>query len=119
MSAPLLRRSLAVPLSNGSGSFVLPCKKVRLLSRSPPLLVPRLAKALTPLNPQLVFEYCETWGSNEGMRNFLSKGDVVKVAERYPGVEVVVRRVENRHPHLRGVYGTFKIFSDLYFSTFS
>lgn len=57
---------------------------------------------------QLVFEYCETWGSNKGMRSFLSKGDVVKVAERYPGVEVVVRRVENRHPHLRGVYSTFK-----------
>ena len=38
------------------------------------------------------------------MRAFLSKGDVVKVAQRFPGVEVVVRRVENRHPHLRGVY---------------
>lgn len=55
-----------------------------------------------------MFEYCETWGSNKGMRSFLSKGDVVKVAERYPGVEVVVRRVENRHPHLRGVYSTLQ-----------
>jgi hypothetical protein len=39
------------------------------------------------------------------MRSFLSHGDIVKVAERYPGVEMVVKRVENRHPHLRGVYG--------------
>lgn len=79
MSLPLLRRSLVAPISNGSSAFILPCKK-------------------------LIFEYCETWGSNRGMKDFLLR-DVVAVAEKNQGVEVVVRRVENRHPHVRGIYG--------------
>ncbi|KAM0792858.1 hypothetical protein ACM66B_002622 [Microbotryomycetes sp. NB124-2] len=77
--AHILRRSLAAPVSNGSAAFVLPCRK-------------------------LVFEYCESWGSNKGMREFLGRGDIVKVAERNPGVEIVLRRVDNRHPHIKGVY---------------
>ncbi|SGY68388.1 BQ5605_C004g02882 [Microbotryum silenes-dioicae] len=77
---PILRRSLAVPVANGTKSFVLPCKKI-------------------------VFEYCETWGSNRGMREFLANGPIVSFARRYPGVEMVVQRVDNRHPHLRAVYG--------------
>ncbi|KDE08713.1 hypothetical protein MVLG_01168 [Microbotryum lychnidis-dioicae p1A1 Lamole] len=76
---PILRRSLAVPVANGTKSFVLPCKKI-------------------------VFEYCETWGSNRGMREFLANGPIVSFAQRYPGVEMVVQRVDNRHPHLRAVY---------------
>lgn len=40
------------------------------------------------------------------MKEFLEK-DVVKVAEQYPGVEVVVRRKENHHPHVKGIYGAF------------
>lgn len=38
------------------------------------------------------------------MKDFLLR-DVVAVAEKNQGVEVVVRRVENRHPHVRGIYG--------------
>lgn len=84
MSASILRASLKAPLSSGtagpsSAAFLLPCKK-------------------------LVVEYCEVWGSNRGMRDFVAS-EAVRLAERYPGVEMVVKRVENRHPHLRGSYG--------------
>lgn len=79
MVLPILRRSLAVPPTTINSTFILGAKK-------------------------LVFEYCETWGSNEGMKKFILN-DMVGVAERYPGVEMVVRRVDHRHPHLRGLYG--------------
>lgn len=75
----ILRRGLSVPLSNGHTSFILPCKK-------------------------LIFEYSEVWGSNGGLKDFLAK-DVVALAEANPGVECVVRRRENKHPVVRGVYG--------------
>lgn len=85
MAAPILRASLRAPLASGtagpsSAAFVLPCRK-------------------------LVLEYCEVWGSNRGMRDFVAS-EAVRLAERYPGVEMVIKRVENRHPHLRGNYGT-------------
>jgi len=84
MSAPLLRASLRAPLASGtagpsSAAFLLPCRK-------------------------LVLEYCEGWGANKGMRDFVAT-EAVRLAERFPGVEMVVKRVENRHPHLRGNYG--------------
>lgn len=69
---PVLRRSLIAPLSNGgpSAAFVLPCKK-------------------------LVVEYCETWGSNRGMQQFI-QSSLVPLACANPSVELVLRRVENR-----------------------
>lgn len=82
--ASILRASLRAPLSSGAAgpsnaAFILPCRK-------------------------LVLEYCEVWGSNKGMRDFVAT-EAVRLAEKYPGVEFVVRRVENRHPHLKGNYG--------------
>ena len=77
----ILRRSLSAPLSNGHTSFILPCKK-------------------------LIFEYCEVWGSNRGMKDFLAQ-QVTRVAAANPGVECVVRRRPNKHPVLRAVYGQF------------
>ncbi|KAK4699722.1 large subunit ribosomal protein L43, partial [Phenoliferia sp. Uapishka_3] len=78
MTTPILRRSLAVPLSSGKSQFILPCKK-------------------------LIFEYCETWGSNKGMKQTISN-NLIQLARNNPSVEVVLKRVDNRHPHLRGVY---------------
>ncbi len=88
MAAPVLRASLRAPLSSGtagpsSAAFLLPCRK-------------------------LVLEYCEVWGSNKGMRDFVAT-EAVKLAERYPGVEMVIKRVENRHPHLKGNYGKHQL----------
>ncbi|KAI5481005.1 ribosome control protein 1 domain containing protein [Pseudohyphozyma bogoriensis] len=78
-TSKLLRRALSVPTSNGGPSaFTLPVKR-------------------------LVLTYGETWGSNRGMKNFIVN-NLVGVAQRNPGVEVVVKRVENEHPSLRGVY---------------
>ncbi|GAA6033386.1 hypothetical protein JCM8097_006725 [Rhodosporidiobolus ruineniae] len=81
MSAPLLRRALAAPLTPGAApsAFALPCTK-------------------------LVIQYSETQGSNKGMRNFIGSAMVVDLAHRYPQVEVVVERREGAHPMLRGVY---------------
>lgn len=76
-----LRRSLSAPLANGHTAFVLPCKK-------------------------LVFEYCEHWASNAGLREYLVQ-DLRRLASRYPGVELVVRRREFKHPVVRAVYGPF------------
>lgn len=103
--ASILRRQLSAPVSNGHGSFILPCKKVRV-EIGPCIFASSwyTVRCSSWLFTQLVIEYCEQWGSNRGMRDFLSKGDVVRLAERNPGVELVVRRVEHRHPHLRGVY---------------
>lgn len=81
----ILRRSLSAPLSNGHTSFILPCKK-------------------------LIFEYCEVWGSNRGMKDFLAQ-QVTRVAAANPGVECVVRRRPNKHPVLRAVYGKFSLIS--------
>ncbi|GAA6001888.1 mitochondrial 54S ribosomal protein mL43 MRPL51 [Rhodotorula paludigena] len=85
MASRVLRRSLAAPLPStapaSSSAFVLPCKK-------------------------LVLSYSEQQGSHRGMRAFLGSGQVARLAERYPSVEVVVERNEKagRHPQLRGVY---------------
>lgn len=77
--SPLLRRSLKLESNIPNNSFILPCKKI-------------------------IFEYCEIWGSNKGMKEFLLK-DLIKLAKDYPGIELVVRRKENCHPHLKGIYG--------------
>ncbi|GAA5944184.1 mitochondrial 54S ribosomal protein mL43 MRPL51 [Sporobolomyces koalae] len=89
MSSRILRRSLALPASltpaspnvtsPSPTSFVLACKK-------------------------LVLSYSEVQGSAKGMRNFLASGQAAKLAKEYPGVEVVIRREEGKHPLLRGVY---------------
>ncbi|GAA5847982.1 hypothetical protein JCM3766R1_005929 [Sporobolomyces carnicolor] len=89
MASKVLRRSLALPASSTpaspnltsphSSSFVLGCKK-------------------------LVLSYSEVQGSAKGMRHFLSSGLAAQWAERYPGVEFVVRREEGKHPMLRGLY---------------
>ncbi|KAM0745591.1 hypothetical protein T439DRAFT_307657 [Meredithblackwellia eburnea MCA 4105] len=83
MTTPILRRTLSAPLSQGRHSFTLPCKK-------------------------LILEYSEEWGSNRGMKAFIAspegKRGVIDLARRNPGVEVVVRRVQGKHPVLRGVY---------------
>ncbi|GAA5913345.1 mitochondrial 54S ribosomal protein mL43 MRPL51 [Sporobolomyces salmoneus] len=88
-SSRILRRSLALPSSStpaspnltspSPSSFVLGCKK-------------------------LVLSYSEVQGSAKGMRSFLSSGLATQWAERYPGVEFVVKREEGRHPILRALY---------------
>lgn len=79
---PLLRRSLKLNSNlpnNNNNLFILPCKKI-------------------------IFEYCEIWGSNKGMKEFLLN-NVINLAKNYPGIELVIRRKENSHPHLKGIYG--------------
>lgn len=54
---------------------------------------------------KLVLEYCDTWGSNEGMRRFIKSSDgIVKLAKENPSVEVVVRKRNYKHPIVRGLY---------------
>jgi large subunit ribosomal protein L43 len=53
---------------------------------------------------KLVLSYSEVQGSAKGMRSFLGSGMATEWAQRYPGVEFVVKRQEGRHPMLRGVY---------------
>jgi len=80
--APLMRASLgATRPSNGFANFRLPCKK-------------------------LVVEYCEVWGSNDGMRRFIAGGDngIAKVARENPSVEIIVKKRPFKHPVLRGLY---------------
>lgn len=73
---------MSKPAANGyNGVFHRPCKKI-------------------------VLDYCETWGSSEGMRSFIQseKAGPASIAERHPEVEVVVRRRPFKHPVLRGLY---------------
>jgi len=87
MASRILRRSLALPSSStpaspnlpSPSSFVLGCKK-------------------------LVLSYSEIQGSALGMRQFLSSGHVQQLANQYPGVEIVVKREEGKHPILRALY---------------
>lgn len=66
---------------NGFANFRLPCKK-------------------------LVVEYCEVWGSNDGMRRFIAgEGQgIAKFARENPGVEFIVKKRPFKHPLLRGLY---------------
>ncbi|GAA5835467.1 hypothetical protein JCM5353_000152 [Sporobolomyces roseus] len=87
MASRILRRSLALPSSStpaspnlpSPSSFVLGCKK-------------------------LVLSYSEIQGSALGMRQFLSSSHVQQLANQYPGVEIVVKREEGKHPILRALY---------------
>ncbi|KAG0174405.1 39S ribosomal protein L51, mitochondrial [Apophysomyces sp. BC1034] len=64
--------------NNGTGAFVLQCR-------------------------QLVFHYCEHWGSNKGMIDYIKK-DLVKFAQENPQIEIVVQPRPARHPVVRGLY---------------
>ncbi|KAL7007188.1 39S ribosomal protein L51, mitochondrial [Cystobasidiomycetes sp. EMM_F5] len=78
---PILRASLgSTSASNGHTLFVRPIRK-------------------------LIIEYCEQWGSSDGMRRFVaSASGVEKLARNNPSVEFIVRRRPNRHPVVRGLY---------------
>jgi large subunit ribosomal protein L43 len=79
---PLLRASLpATRPANGYGSMQRSCKKV-------------------------VLEYCDTWGSNDGMRRFILNKAIgpEAIARSNPSVEFVVRRRPFKHPVVRGLY---------------
>ncbi|CAO3592088.1 unnamed protein product [Absidia cylindrospora] len=63
---------------NGTGAFVLQCRK-------------------------LVFNYCELWGSNKGMVNYIKK-DLAQFARENPQIEIVVQKRKAHHPIIRGQY---------------
>ncbi|KAG2187903.1 hypothetical protein INT44_000653 [Umbelopsis vinacea] len=69
---------LASVTKNGVGAYVLQCRK-------------------------MVFNYCENWGSNKGMINYLKK-DIVEFAKANPQIEVVVEQRPAHHPVIRGEY---------------
>ncbi|KAI8336221.1 thioredoxin-like protein [Chlamydoabsidia padenii] len=69
---------LASTTNNGTGAFVLQCRK-------------------------LVFNYCEMWGSNKGMVNYIKK-DLAQFARENPQIEVVVQQRKAHHPIIRGQY---------------
>ncbi|CEG66676.1 39S ribosomal protein L43, mitochondrial [Rhizopus azygosporus] len=64
--------------NNGTGAFVLQCRK-------------------------MVFNYCEKWGSNKGMIEYIKK-DLVKFATENPQIEIVVEPRPAHHPVIRGYY---------------
>ncbi|CAO3634890.1 unnamed protein product [Cunninghamella blakesleeana] len=64
--------------NNGAGAFVLQCRK-------------------------LVFNYCESWGSNKGMINYIKK-DLIQFARENPQIEIVVQQRKAHHPIIRGEY---------------
>ncbi|KAI7868944.1 thioredoxin-like protein [Spinellus fusiger] len=64
--------------NNGVGAFVLQCKK-------------------------LVFHYCEHWGSNKGMVDYIKK-DLAAFAKKNPQVEILVQPRPAHHPVIRGYY---------------
>ncbi|CAO3589219.1 unnamed protein product [Absidia cylindrospora] len=64
--------------NNGTGAFVLQCRK-------------------------LVFNYCELWGSNKGMVNYIKK-DLAQFARENPQIEIVVQQRKAHHPIIRGQY---------------
>ncbi|SAM09671.1 hypothetical protein [Absidia glauca] len=64
--------------NNGTGAFVLQCRK-------------------------LVFNYCELWGSNKGMVNYIKK-DLAQFARENPQIEIVVQQRKAHHPIVRGEY---------------
>ncbi|KAL0081476.1 thioredoxin-like protein [Phycomyces blakesleeanus] len=79
MSVAAAAAKKAIPrTNNGAGAFVLQCRK-------------------------MVFNYCEHWGSNKGMVEYIKK-DLVKFAQENPQVEIVVQPRPGRHPIVRGLY---------------
>ncbi|CAO3674250.1 unnamed protein product [Rhizopus stolonifer] len=64
--------------NNGTGAFVLQCRK-------------------------LVFNYCEKWGSNKGMIEYIKK-DLTQFATENPQIEIVVQPRPAHHPIVRGYY---------------
>jgi large subunit ribosomal protein L43 len=62
------------------GSFTLPCRKV-------------------------VLEYNDSWVSSAGARDFARSGNLKRVAEQWPSVEMVMLEKPNKHPYLRAFYG--------------
>ncbi|KAF7730423.1 39S ribosomal protein L51, mitochondrial [Apophysomyces ossiformis] len=77
MSATAASKLLA-RTNNGTGAFVLQCR-------------------------QLVFNYCEHWGSNKGMIEYIKK-DLAKFARENPQIEIVVQPRPAHHPVIRGQY---------------
>ncbi|CDS05565.1 hypothetical protein LRAMOSA08093 [Lichtheimia ramosa] len=69
----------AIPrTNNGTGAFVLQCKS-------------------------LVFNYCERWGSNKGMIEYIKK-DLATFARENPQIQVIVEPRPHHHPIIRGNY---------------
>ncbi|KAI8356643.1 thioredoxin-like protein [Blakeslea trispora] len=64
--------------NNGTGAFVLQCRK-------------------------MVFNYCEKWGSNKGMIDYIKK-DLAHFAKENPQIEIVVQPRPAHHPVVRGYY---------------
>ncbi|KAI8973455.1 thioredoxin-like protein [Mycotypha africana] len=71
-------RNLVAKSNNGTGAFVLQCRK-------------------------MVFNYCEHWGSNKGMIEFIKK-DLAQFAKENPQIEIAVQPRPNHHPVIRGYY---------------
>ncbi|KAJ2960458.1 hypothetical protein NQZ79_g4191 [Umbelopsis isabellina] len=69
---------LASVTKNGVGTYILQCRK-------------------------MVFNYCENWGSNKGMIQYLKK-DLVEFAKANPQIEIVVEPRPAHHPIIRGEY---------------
>ncbi|KAL1936145.1 hypothetical protein VTP01DRAFT_279 [Rhizomucor pusillus] len=65
-------------INNGTGAYVLQCKK-------------------------LVFNYCERWGSNKGMIEYIKK-DLIDFAKKNPQIEILVQPRPHHHPVIRGYY---------------
>ncbi|KAI7898835.1 thioredoxin-like protein [Cokeromyces recurvatus] len=73
-----IARKIIPRTNNGTGSFVLQCRK-------------------------MVFNYCEKWGSNKGMIEYI-RNDLVKFAKENPQIEIVVQPRPAHHPIIRGLY---------------
>ncbi|CAO3668433.1 unnamed protein product [Umbelopsis vinacea] len=71
-------QKLATVTKNGVGAYVLQCRK-------------------------LIFNYCENWGSNKGMIDYIKK-DLVEFAKANPQIEFVVEPRPAHHPIVRGQY---------------